>query len=152
MSFDPRLHRLLDEIRNLRRYQRGGRKAPHELVLLLAVLDCFDDGHAAGNRIELDDFLHERFLVHFARFAQPGERPQIAYPFFHLRTASFWKHAIRSGKESAYRQLQGTSVTKRKLEETVAFASLSEDAFAVFQNPSYRGIVRRFIERLLVED
>ena len=150
-SSDRDLERLKTEILSMRRHRKDGRPAPHKLVLLLAVIDCFADGTVRDNRIYLDDRLEMTFRRHFERFGMEEHKPRIVYPFFHLRSSPFWHHRIREGQETSY-AASTTIVSKAAADRMIEYAYLSDYAYAVMTSPSKRAQLRGWIEELLREE
>ena len=143
------LQRLMSEIMALRRHRRKGRESPHKLILLLSVLDCFDSGEYHENKIYLSPYLVSRFQYYFSRFRRRGAWPQIGPPFFHLRTAPFWHHQIRKGRESFYATLSTSGGGTRRISETIEYAYFSDYAYTLVADPSTRYQLHAFLEELL---
>lgn len=143
------LQRLMSEILALRRHRRKGRASPHKLILLLSVLDCFDSGEYHENKIYLSQNLVCRFQYYFSRFHSRGDWLQIGPPFFHLRSAPFWHHQVRKGREAFYATLSTSGGGTRRITEAIEYAYFSEYAYGVVADPLARYQLRVFLEELL---
>ncbi len=136
---------LLSELQTLRRAKVGDRLKPHKLVMLLSVLDMAETGLIAINKMYFSDSLITRFRLYFSLIADEGDWCQPAPPFFHLRTASFWKHKIKSGNEEYYASLKTSGGGKKRIIEGIDYVYLDEDVFRLFINRDSREAIRDFI-------
>ena len=106
----------------------GGRRSPHKVALLLAVIDLIESGQISENKIYFDEKLKKKFKeqLKLLSSAQIRNRPQ--YPFFHLRSSKFWHHEIKDGRQTDYESL--TTVTSaRDITENIEYAHLDEELF-----------------------
>jgi putative restriction endonuclease len=69
---------------------KGVKKAPHNLLLLPALLDLFPQGQPETNFIELTPDLSDLFTPSWSRIVPPGRKSSVAFPFFHLKNEGFW--------------------------------------------------------------
>lgn len=141
--------RLKGEITLLRRGSRGNRRSPHKLVLVLAVLDLFDESACIDNRIYYDERLKERFTYQFSRFSRHVDLCQIAPPFFHLRSSAFWHLQPKAGREAVYATLDTSGGGSRRIVENIEYAFLADFAYRAINNESTRNHLRLFVENLL---
>lgn len=116
-------------------------RAPHKPLLLLAVLDSISQGVIKSNLIELTPDLCETFTLYWARVMPPDKRGDIAMPFFHLTSESFWHLVPRSGKEdivtasSRFRSIN-------ELNEVALGAKLDDELFVLLRVREWRDILR----------
>lgn len=107
-------------------------RAPHKPILLLAVIDLFDEGSITHNLIEITPDLGELFTLYWARVMAPDRRSSLAFPFFHLSTEkeSFWHLIPQPGKESI---LAATHQVKslNQLREITLGARLDDELYAL---------------------
>jgi len=148
-SIDDKLARLEAEILQIRRGGSRNRQKPHKLFMLLAVIDLADQGLFTENRIFFSDALIHNFEKHFRNFAKADDWCQPGPPFFHLRTASFWKHQIKPGRDQAYSKLTTSGGGTKRIKDNIDYAYLDEDAFEVVQNQSLRNPLRIFLVQQL---
>lgn len=76
-------------------------EAPHKPLLLLSVLDLFDQGGIETNLIELTLDLGELFSRYWTRLMPLDWPGKLELPFFHLRSEGFWHLLPKQGKETA---------------------------------------------------
>ena len=91
----------LDRFRNLNMNSAGGKKSPHKVCMLLAVMDLIQAGNITSNKIEFNQILKDRFTYHFDNFAQGNDKNTPENPFFHLRSEGFWHLSYNDGYEEA---------------------------------------------------
>lgn len=145
----------IELIKQIDQIKKGGGKAepkPHKLVLLLSVVEAIDDRVLQENKIRLDDDLVSRFGRNFSKYALDGDWKQPTMPFFHLRTAPFWKHKVRDGMEAEYAKTKRIGGGSTLLNNIVDYAYFSDDAFEVLTNPQKRSVVRAFLVECLKFD
>jgi putative restriction endonuclease len=78
----------LNKIERLRINRSHGKPAPHKPILLLAVIDLFEQSAMTTNKIEQSPQIVESFLKFWHLVSL--EKPQIFLPFFHLKSDKFW--------------------------------------------------------------
>ena len=72
------------------RVDRARGVAPHKPILLLAVIDLFEQENLYRNEIYLSPELTANFLKFWHRFVSSDHHSNIALPFFHLSSDKFW--------------------------------------------------------------
>lgn len=105
-------------------------RAPHKPLLLLSVLDLFDQGEIETNLIEITPDLGQlfsRYWTNVLPFDHPGK---LVLPFFHLRNEEFWRLLPKEGKETALNATSQISSLSR-LRETVSGARLDEALYEI---------------------
>lgn len=116
-------------------------RAPHKPLLLLSVLDLFEQGEVEYNLIELTPDLGELFARYWAKVLQFDRRGNLALPFFHLRSEGFWHLLPKQGKEEALNsasQIRSLS----QLRETVVGARLDEALYELLCVRKPRDLLR----------
>lgn len=141
------LRELEKKLELMRRSTVRGKPKPHKVLMLLAVLDLFDEGVLQENRIPYDPALVERFGEYFKLVEQEGDWCQPAPPFFHLRSAGFWKHKPIAGRETQYASLKTSGGGSKRILDNIEYAYLDDDAFSVISKPQGRQSLRQFILR-----
>lgn len=116
-------------------------RAPHKPLLLLSVLDLFEQGLIQSNLIELTPDLGDLFTRYWADVMPPDRQGNLALPFFHLRSDGFWHLVASPGKEgilSPAAQIRSLS----QLRDTIAGARLDDDLYGFLQVPEPRATLR----------
>jgi hypothetical protein len=145
----------IELIKQIDQIKKGGGKAepkPHKLVLLLSVVEAIDEGALQENKITLNDEITSRFSRNFTKFALDGDWKQPTMPFFHLRTAPFWRHKVCAGMEAEYAKTQRVGGGSSLLNSIVDYAYFTDDAFEVLTNPQKRSVVKTFLVEALKFD
>jgi putative restriction endonuclease len=142
---NPELQQFEAEIGSLRLGGIRGRKSPHKLLLLLAILDRVDAGEIKDNRVYYDPGLTERFRLYFDAVAQENDWCQPGPPFFHLRSSKFWHHQVIPGREDAYASLTTSGGGNKRILDNIQYAFFGDDAWAVIADPEQRSRLRHFI-------
>lgn len=135
---DNRAALFLAELKRLKLGRDKGRDKPHKLFPLLAVADLFGKGYITDNRGYFNDELKASFSRVFDQYKKRDGWNQIAQPFWHLRTAPFWNHKIREGRESVYTSPTTSGGGEMRVRQNIEYAYLSGDAFLAFAEPKPR--------------
>lgn len=131
----------------LRLNNSGGRKSPHKVSMLLAVMDAIEDGQAADNRFYFDDLLKQRFKEHFLRYAGSSDRVNPHLPFFHLCAEGFWHHKVRPGQHESYKRLS-TAASSGVINAHIEYAFLDDELYELLGNK----IVRELLKAALLQN
>jgi putative restriction endonuclease len=119
-------------------------RAPHKPLLLLAVLDLFDQVAIHSNLIEPSVELGELFIYYWSIVMPPEKGGNMTLPFYHLRSERFWHLQPKQGYENAIRS-KITSLVQ--LQEFVFGAKLDNELYEIllFENN------RRLLRMILIE-
>lgn len=143
---------LIKEIEEMRRGGKKGDQKPHKLLMLLAVLDLFDQDPLHENRIYFNQQLVSNFEKHFRIYAKEDDWCQPGPPFFHLRTSCFWKHKVKEGRESIYNKLTTSGGGTKRITENIEFAYFDDNTFTTLREERNRNELRTVIINLLKGD
>jgi putative restriction endonuclease len=123
---------------------RDGRRSPHKICMLLAMLDLARAGSLKVNRIVYGPALLERYSRYFDSVRAEQDHPNAYFPFFHLggalraiergggRPASFWHLQPLPGHEMELARMT-TVRSHRDITEVIAYASLDAELFELLQ-------------------
>ncbi|WP_167611458.1 HNH endonuclease [Maribellus sediminis] len=111
-------------------------KAPHKPILLLAVIDLFEEGEVSENWIEITDDLVQHFLDNWSVLVKTPHVATFALPFFHLKNekGQFWRLITYPGKEIPTTNSNSIK-SYRALTETVCAATLSDELYIALSDP-----------------
>lgn len=114
-------------------------KAPHKPILLLALIDSFEEGEVFENWIEITDDLVQHFLDNWDALVKTSHVPTFALPFFHLKNekGQFWKLITYPGREIPTTKSKSIK-SYRALTETVCAATLSDELYIALSDPTKR--------------
>lgn len=116
-------------------------RSPHKPLLLLSVLDLFEQGSIRSNLVEFTPDLGELFTRYWAEVMPPDRRGSLALPFFHLRSDSFWHLVPKGGKDevvASASQIRSLS----QLRDTIIGARLDDGLYELLRAPEPRAILR----------
>jgi putative restriction endonuclease len=119
-------------------------RAPHKPLLLLSVLDAFEQGVVESNLIELTPDLGELFSGYWEKVLPFDRHGNIVLPFFHLRSEGFWHLLPKPGKEealSAASQMRSLS----QLRDMVIGAHLDEPLYQLLCVREPRDLLRSVV-------
>lgn len=77
-----------------------GRRAPHEPILLLSIIELIEGGLVKENKIVLTETLEDLFNEKWKKYVknEPTFSPKVSTPFWHLKNESFWDLYYKSGE------------------------------------------------------
>lgn len=77
----------------LNRASLKGERAPHKIIMLLAVIDLVGQGHISSPAIVLDDRLKQQFNLLWSRYVGESSvfTPVARTPFIHMDFEPFWR-------------------------------------------------------------
>ena len=138
MSTDT-LEKYVQKMKRLR-VDRAHGVAPHKPLLLLAVIELIERGQIQENKISLSPDLAETFIKYWSKVTD--RKPNIALPFFHLRSDGFWHLHPNAGYEKVLDVADRITAISR-LREVIAYVSLDDDLFVLLTDASNREIIRQ---------
>lgn len=136
----------LEKILSLNRAQTKFGPAPHKPVLLLSVIESFENGEIKDNWIAISDNLFQRFHDIWKLIVKTKNVPNFSLPFYHLKNekTEFWKLITYPGKTIP--TTNSNSIKSfRALRDTVMAAQLSEDVYYALTDPEHRAKLKKEI-------
>ena len=107
-----------------------GDPAPHKPLLLLVLMDMAERGELRHKELPLTPELAFRFCALWKIVAhRRKQRPDVRYPFHHLKTNGFWSALDEGGKPSTHRTLTRLAV-------------MPSDFLAAMNDPAWRDQAR----------
>ena len=137
----------VEVFQNLRTNNKYGRKSPHKAVLMLTVIELYENNVLSDNEIYYDDTLKSMFLKVWNRVL-PKEslfHPEAYLPFWYLQSDSFWHIIPIRGKEDILSLMRDTNIkpSETKLYDSVKYAEVDEDLYFLMTLPSGRSSLKR---------
>ena len=132
------LQKYIEKMKRLR-IDRAHGTAPNKPVLLLAIVELIEQGQIRENKVSPSPDLFEIFMKYWSIVTD--RRPNLALPFFHLKSDGFWHLQANVGYETALRVVTQIKTVSR-LREIIDHASFDDDLFVLFTNPSDREVIR----------
>ncbi len=131
------------QLGNLNQGNSKGKPALHKPILLLAIIDGFDNGEFIFNEIRITPELVARF-ENYSRHVGGNFSSRFYQPFFHLQSCGFWHLKLIPGRAietTAKNSISGI----RTLTENVEYGYFSSSFFEFILNPKQRFKVREFL-------
>ena len=118
-------------------------KAPHKPVLLLAVIESFENREITDNWIEITDDLFQHFHDIWRLLVITENVPNFSLPFYHLKNekGEFWNLITLPGKEIPTTKSKSIKSFKA-LNDTVLAAQLSDEMFMAFSDAVKRAEIK----------
>ena len=114
--------------------------APHKPALLLSVISMIEDGQIQENVIVCSEELKDTFGRYMATVSD--RRPNIAMPFFHLKTDKFWTHHPMPKQRDKLKRARKIR-TLARLYELISHVTLDEELFVFLTDAISREEIRQ---------
>ncbi len=142
------LQKYLHEIKNLR-IDRAHGNAPHQPVLLLAIIELIEQGQIIENKVLPSPGLMETFVKYWTKVTE--RKPNLALPFFHLKKRSFWHLQPNPGYENALEVVTQIKTFSR-LRKIITYGYFDDDLFVLLGQSTDREIIRQTIINTYLPD
>lgn len=137
----------IEAFKNLRTNNKYGRKSPHKAILMLTVIELYEQNILTDNEIFYDEKLKSMFLKVWNRVLpkEPLFHPDAYLPFWYLQNDSFWHIVPNRGKEDILALMRDTNIkpSEAKLNDSVRYAELDEDLYFLMTIASGRSSLKR---------
>ena len=133
------LQKYVQKMKRLRVDKARG-AAPNKPLLLLAIIELIEQGHIRENKILPSPSLVEVFMKYWLKVSE--RKPNLALPFFHLKSEGFWCLHANAGYETALKVATQIKTVSR-LREIVAYASFDDELFLLLTNTHDREVIRQ---------
>ena len=126
-------HEWLGKLAELKVDKAHGDPAPHKPLLLLVVLELAEQDLLSPEILPLTPELAFRFCTYWGIVAhRRSQRPDVRYPFFHLKSDGIWSPLDEHGQPTAERF-------------RARYAAMPSDFVAFAKDPSSRDLARRVL-------
>jgi predicted restriction endonuclease len=116
----------------------GGHERPHKPVMLLALLDLFEQAVIKENKITYSPELLELFGEYFDAVRSENDQSTPINPYFYLRSDGFWHHHACPGKDSIVGALSSPpGIKASKNSRTMYFLTMNSSPFFVIPAPGH---------------
>ena len=138
-----------EAFKNLRTNNKYGRRSPHKAVLMLTVIELYEQNVLSDNEIYYNDTLKSMFLKVWNRVlpSEPLFHPEAYLPFWYLQSDSFWHIIPIRGKEDILSLMRDANIkpSEAKLNDSVKCAELDEDLYFLMTIASGRSSLKRIL-------
>jgi putative restriction endonuclease len=118
--------------------------APHKPILLISVLQTFQNGLNTSQRIYITPELVALFKSNWSLLVKTKHDCRFALPFYHLTSDKFWKIIPKSGFENIL-QLKASMRSFANLNAAVDCAIIEDDLLALMKDQKSNGILQQFL-------
>lgn len=126
------------------RIDRAHGIAPHKPVLLLSVLQAFQNNLISDNRIYITPELIALFKTNWNLLVITPHDCRFALPFYHLTRDLFWKLVPKPGFESIL-QIKASMRSFANLNAAVECAVIEDELLSLFQEKYSNSILQQFL-------
>lgn len=140
---EKRLSKYLNIFKKLR-IDRSRGPAPHKPILLLSLLQTFQNGLNNTQRIYISPELVGLFKTNWNLLVTSNHDCRFALPFYHLIGDKFWKLIPKSGFENILR-LPTSMRSFASLNAAVDCALIDEDFLFLMQDDFSNGLLQQFL-------
>ena len=118
--------------------------APHKPILLISVLQAYQNKLITDNRIYLTPEIVALFKANWNSLVITKHECRISYPFYYLKSDKFWKLKPKPGFDNL--EVMGSLVKNfANLNAAVEYAEIDEDLFQLMQNQDANKILLQFL-------
>lgn len=126
------------------RIDRSHGPAPHKPILLISILQAFQNGFQNNHKIYITPELIALFKTNWNLLVTTNHDCRISYPFYYLKSEKFWKLIPRIGFDNI--NMIGSIVKSfSKLNSAIEYAVIDEDLCELMKNQKYNVILMQSI-------
>ena len=140
MSIDT----YIGQFQKLKVNKSSGHESPHKACMLLAVLSMAEAGSLDNNAIRFLPSLLDRYNELFAIVKNESDHPNPYFPFFHLRSESFWHLKAVSGREAVVEAIDSAR-SYSIVQDNIEYAYLDEELFEYISKYESREELRQLL-------
>jgi putative restriction endonuclease len=118
--------------------------APHKPVLLLSVLQAYQNGLITGQRIYITPELVGLFKATWNLLVMSKHDCRISYPFYYLKSAKFWKLIPRSGFVNI-ENMSSVMKSFTNLNTAIEFAEINRELYYLMMNTDTNIFLQQFL-------
>lgn len=143
------LETYISQFRSLHVNVSKGRCAPHKAILLLSIINLFENGKVLTPQIFYDEVLEKTFKETWAKYAKDieGFTPFVGTPFWHMNFEPFWKlvpkNAYSDNKEIFSSHMPGSY--NKVIKECVRYAEIDEALFTFLSDKEARDELKKVL-------
>ncbi len=126
------------------RIDRSHGIAPHKPILLLSVLQAFQNGLITNNKIYITPELVALFKSNWNLLVVTNHECRISYPFYYLKSDMFWKLVPKNGFENI-NQMGSIMKTFSNLNAAVEYAVIEDDLHSLMEDKNSNSILQQFL-------
>jgi putative restriction endonuclease len=118
--------------------------APHKPILLLSVMQCFENNLFTDNRISITPELVALFKTNWSLLVTSNHDCRISYPFYYLKNENFWKLIPKPGFANLD-QMGSIMKSFSNLNAAVDHAKIEDDLFYLLKDKTNNKILQEVL-------
>jgi putative restriction endonuclease len=138
---------FIERFSNLKHDNANGEQAPNKPILLLAIIQLFENQVITNNQIYISAELTFAFSRIWNAFVTNKDKhPRFALPFYHLKNekGNWWNLVPNLGCET-WIDVAGSMRTFSNLSAAVAYAEINLDLAELFKNRETREVLKQIL-------
>ena len=140
-DYIPKIGYYQREFKLLRRDNKKG-GAPHKPILLLSIIEAYENGIINDEKIFIKPELVQNFRRIWAELVDTDHHAIFALPFYHMKSESFWKLLPNLGYEKVIASRASLKGSFNTLNEAVNHAKIESDLKNLFLNEETRVLLK----------
>ncbi len=126
------------------RIDRSHGIAPHKPILLISILQAYQNNFITTPRIYITPELVTLFKANWSLLVSTNHDCRISYPFYYLKSDKFWKLIPQSGFDNIDKM--GSLVKNlANLNAAIEYAAIDDDLFLLVKEKSTNNILQQFL-------
>jgi len=126
------------------RIDRAHGRAPHKPILLLSLLQTFQNGVNKNQRIYITPELVALFKTNWSLLVTSNHDCRFALPYYHLTSDNFWKLIPKPGFENIL-TLKSSMRSFANLNAAIDYAMVEDDLLFLMKEKKNNGILQQFL-------
>lgn len=135
------LEKYIKKFTSLRRDNKNG-GAPHKPILLLSVIELYDDQIFYNNQIFITPELVSAFKRIWTQIVDTNHHSVFSLPFYHMKSEGFWKLIPNYGFEKLLESKANIRSNFSALKATIYCAEIDKELFFLLQNQKSRDLLK----------
>lgn len=135
------LEYYIHKFTKLRRDNKNG-GAPHKPILLLSLIEAYEDNLYNTNEVFIEPELVSNFKKNWSQLVETNHHPIFALPFYHMKTEGFWKLIPNHGFEKLLSSKASLKSSFNTLKSTIYCAKIDEELFKHLQDNENRRLLK----------
>jgi len=144
------LQQLISKIKKLKIDKAHG-IAPHKPIMLISLLQYFDNGCLNENKIYITPELVALFKSNWSQLVTTKHDCRFALPFYHLTSDGFWQLIPKQGFENIL-QIKGSMRSFNQLNAAVDYATLQTEVYQLLSQKINRDVLIQVLLDIYFEE
>lgn len=125
---------------NIRRDRKNG-GSPHKPILLLSLIENFEQGIIQGNKIYMTPEFVASFKSNWQAYVSTNHDMRVTLPFYHLKSENFWELIPNKGFEEMIKQ-KSLMRSFKNLRTVVSYAYIDDELVYLLKDKVNRHVLK----------